>query len=132
MEHNLENMKAEALENIKECLQDGYNGTYSELHNEVFNTDYYVIGTELARDILNEFDVFYAIGIVMEYEKEEFGEILTEMNDPEKLLNMLFYVIGDKVMLDIESISDHWDEKANDATNEIIIAEINTMLEKFN
>ena len=132
MEHNLENMKAEALENIKECLQDGYNGTYSELHNEVFNTDYYVIGTALARDILNEFDVFYAIGIVMEYEKEEFGEILTEMNDPEKLLNMLFYVIGDKVMLDIESISDHRDEKANDATNEIIIAEINTMLEKFN
>ena len=35
--------KNEALEDIKEILES-YNGYYCDLHNEVFNTDYYIIG----------------------------------------------------------------------------------------
>ena len=36
--------KNEALEDIKEVLKF-YSGYYSDLHNETFNTDYYIIGT---------------------------------------------------------------------------------------
>jgi len=132
MEHNLKNMKAEALENIKECINDGYSGYYCDLHNEVFNTGYYIIGTEAAKQALREFDVFDAIEKVMEYEKDAFGEVTTEIYNPEKLVNMLFYVIGDEVMLEIESIVEPWDEYANEETNKKIIAEINVLLEKFN
>jgi len=132
MEHNLKNMKAEALENIKECLNDGYSGIYCDLHNEVFNTDYYIIGTAAAKQALREFDVFDAIEKVMEYEKDNFGEVNTELYDPEKLVNMLFYIIGEEAISEIESINDPWNEYATEETNQKIIAEINVLLEKFN
>ena len=132
MEHNLENMKAEALENIKERLIDGYDEIYCDLHNEVFNTNYYIIGIAEAKQALKEFDVFEAIEKVMEYEKDNFGEVNTEISDPEKLVNMLFYIIGEEAMAEIGSISDCWDEYATKENNEKIISEINTLLEKFN
>jgi len=132
MEHNLKNMKTEALEEIKECLDNGYSGIYCELHNEVFNTGYYIIGTEAAKQALREFDVFDAIEKVMEYEKDNFGEVNTEIYNPEKLVNMLFYVIGEEVIAEIKSIDDPWNEYADEETNKKIIAEINVLLEKFN
>ena len=38
-------MRKEAKAAIIETLKDGYTGYYSDLHHEVFNTDYYIIGT---------------------------------------------------------------------------------------
>lgn len=35
-------MRKDAIENIIDVLADGYSGYYCDLHNEVFNTDYYV------------------------------------------------------------------------------------------
>ena len=44
-----EEMKQEAIADIIEALENGFDGYYCDLHNEVFNTDYYVIGTYEAR-----------------------------------------------------------------------------------
>ena len=124
-------MKQEAIEDIINALENGYSGYYSELHNEVFNTDYYIIGTYEAKKALTEYDVFEAIEKVQEYEKWNFGEIYTDISNPEKLVNMLYYVIGDEIICDmneIEEFSDNWNEDADDETNAIIIQK---MKEKF-
>ena len=118
-----EAMKQEAIEAIIERL-DGYSGYYCDLHNEVFNTDYYIIGTYEAKEALREYDVFDAIELVQEYEKEQFGEVITDLSNPEKLINMVYYIIGDEViceMNDIEAFEDNWNNAADDETNEIII-----------
>ena len=78
-----------------------------------------------------EYDVFEAIEKVQEYEKWNFGEVYTDLSDPEKLVNMLYYVIGDEVICDmneIEEFSDNWNNMADDETNSIIIQK---MKEKF-
>ena len=49
-----EAMRREARAAIIEALQDGYSGYYCDLHNEVFNTDYYIIGTYQAKEALKE------------------------------------------------------------------------------
>ena len=117
-------LKEEARERIVEML-DCYNGYYCDLHNEVFNTDYYIIGNYEAKRFLESFGVFEAIDIVMEYEKSNFGEIYTEISDPEKLANMLFYVIGSDVILEmttyIKLFDDNWNERATEKTNRAII-----------
>ena len=77
-----EEMKQEAIDAIIEVLEDGYSGYYCDLHNEVFNTDYYIIGTAEAKEALKEYDVFEAIELVQEYEKEQFGEVYTELSNP--------------------------------------------------
>lgn len=125
-------MKAEAIESIMEALEDGYSGYYCDLHNEVFNTDYYIIGNEMAKDALREYDVFDAIELVQKYEMEQFGEVYTELSNPEKLINMVYYIIGDEViceMNEIEEFSDGWNELSDDETNAKILE---AMKEMFN
>ena len=123
-------LKEEARERIVEML-DCYDGYYCDLHNEVFNTDYYIIGNYEAKRFLESFGVFEAIDIVMEYEKSNFGEIYTEISDPEKLANMLFYVIGSDVIsemaTDIKLFDDNWNERATEKTNRAIIKELKKM-----
>ena len=123
-------MKAEAIESIIEALEDGYTGYYCELHNEVFNMDWYIIGTEEAKDALREYDVFDAIELVQNYEKFNFGEVCTDLSNPEKLINMVWYIIGEEViseMNEIEAFNDNWDELSDDETNAIIVEAMKEM-----
>ena len=127
-----EEMRKEAINDIIECLEGGYDGYYCDLHNEVFNTDYYIIGTYQAKEALREYDVFEAIDVVRTYEKEQFGEIYTELSNPEKLINMLYYIIGDEVigeMYEIEEFEDKWNDKADEETNKAIIEKMKELFD---
>ena len=113
-------MKVDAKDAIIECLENGYDDYYCDLHNEVFNTDYYVTGTAEAKTILGE-NVFDAVGRIYSYEKDNFGEVYTDLSEPMKVVNMLYYIIGEEVMYDSdefkEIINEHWDECADKETN---------------
>lgn len=125
-------MKKEAIEAIIEALEDGYSGYYCDLHNEVFNTDYYIIGTHAAKEALREYDVFDAIELVQTYEKDNFGEVYTDLSNPEKLINMVYYIIGDEVigeMYEIEAFNDNWNDRADEETNAIILEAMKEMYE---
>ena len=121
-------MREEAKEAIIETLKDGYTGYYCDLHNEVFNTDYYIIGTHQAKKALEDYGVWDAIEKVQTYEKENFGEIYTDMSDPEKLINMLYYIIGEEVLCEmmdgIEAWDKNWNNQADVETNAAILAEL--------
>lgn len=101
-------MREEARERIIECLKDGYAGYYCDLHHEVFNTDYYIVGIKRAKEALAEYDVWDAIEKVQTYEEDHFGEILTNLFDPEKLVNMLFYIIGEEVLYEMVEELGEW------------------------
>ncbi len=122
-------MKAEAIEAIMEVLEDGYSGYYCDLHNEVFNTDWYIIGTEMAKDALREYDVFEAIELVQTYEKDNFGEVYTDLSNPEKLINMVYYIIGDEVISELGDMDAFWDNWA--ATDEINAKIVEEMKRKY-
>ena len=123
-------MREEARERIIECLKNYYDGYYSDLHHEVFNTDCYIIGTHRAKEVLEEYGVFNAIKKVQTYEKENFGEVYTDLSDPEKLADMLFYIIGEEVFWDIFSESETLKfvyfegTKADEETNIKILKEL--------
>lgn len=120
-----EKMKKDAKEAIIEALENGYESYYCDLHNEVFNTDYYIIGTYEAKKALEEYGVFDAIEKVQEYEKDNFGEVITDLSDPEKLVNMLYYIIGEEVLFElmagIDAFNDGWNELATEETNQEIL-----------
>ena len=113
-------MKVDAGNAITDCLECGYDGYYCDLFNEVFNMDYYVTGTTEAKNILGD-DVFDAIGRIYTYEKDNFGEIYTDLSDPIKIVNVLYYIIGEEIMYSSSEfgkiISEHWNEYANEETN---------------
>ena len=121
-------MRKEAREAIIEALRDGYSGYYCDLHNEVFNTDYYIIGTYEAKEALKEYDVFDAIEKVQTYEKENFGKVYTDLSNPEKLINMLHYIIGEEVLYEmtkgVEAFNENWNNVADEETNAEILEAI--------
>ena len=71
----------------------------NELHQDIFNTDYYLIGYYNCNEWLKKhnLDTFTAIEYVQQYEKENFGETTTEINS-EKIVNMIAYIIGEEII----------------------------------
>ena len=130
MNNKEKEMREEARAAIIEALEDGYSGYYCDLHNEVFNTDYYVIGTYKAREALREYDVFEAIEKVQTYEMDNFGEVYTDLSDPEKLINMLYYIIGEEVLIEMMDGVDVWHENWNNLADEKTNAAILEAIEK--
>ena len=119
-------MKVDAVNAIIDCLECGYDGYYCDLFNEVFNTDYYVTGTAEAKNILGEGEnIFNAIGRIYTYEKDNFGEIYTDLSDPIKIVNVLYYIIGEEIMYNSGEFSkildEHWNEYADEEINAELI-----------
>lgn len=86
-----------------ERLDNGLEGTDSgDLHYHLFNKDHFIIGTFDAEQFLVGYGVFDAIGKVKDYEMENFGECNTDFSDPEKIANMLAYVVGEEALWGFE------------------------------
>ena len=75
-----------------------------DLHHECFNTDYYIIGTYKATQWLGD-QVFSIINIIKHYEQENFGEVTTDFSDPEKVVNMYVYILGECIVSDYQAMA---------------------------
>ena len=108
--------KQEMIEDIIEYLENT-GGVYGcDLHSEVFNTDYYIIGWPQAKEALESYDVFDALHKVQTYEIYEFGEVTTDLTDPEKLANMLYYIESEEYLYSLEGeirdiINEYWGDE---------------------
>ena len=88
-------------EQDKEWIEDNK----EELHHHTFNTDYFIIGTYKAKQWLGDM-AFDIIGIIKDYEEDTFGESHTDLSDPEKVVNMYAYIVGEGIVRDyLEEIS---------------------------
>ncbi len=108
----------DALDNYKGC-----NIEASELHHEIFNTDYYIIGTYDAKQWLGA-STFDVIETIKEYEQDNFGEVNTDFSDPEKVVNMYVYIVGEEVLQESETLRKQWDSKLTDEDLEAIKKEL--------
>ena len=69
----------------------------SDLHNDIFNTDYYIIGYYKAEQWLGS-DTFRCIEDVVQYEKDHFGEVNTDFSSAEAVVNMWVYIYGSEII----------------------------------
>ena len=102
--------KDEIVETLENAAEYGAND-FDELFNDMFNSDYYIIGTYKAAEALKALTndenidgyktdldgVFGAIELVQQYESDQFGETSTPLDDPEKLANMVEYIRGENL-----------------------------------
>lgn len=82
---------------ISEQSDEWVRDNWEDLQHHAFNTDYYIIGTARAKDWLGD-EVFNAIQFIKEYEEGIFGEVLTDFSDPEKVVNMYVYILGEEIV----------------------------------
>ena len=74
-----------------------------DLHQEIFNTDYYIIGYYKCEQWLKNHDVsvFDGIKFCQDYERDNFGDdAVRSYDNAEMLVNMIVYIIGEEVLND--------------------------------
>jgi len=80
-------------ENNKDFIENNL----EDLHHEIFNTDFYIIGRHKASQWLGD-QVFNVINFIKEYENDNFGSVNTDFSEPEAVVNMYVYIIGEEIV----------------------------------
>lgn len=103
------------INDIKQDLIDkleygvGLDSSIYDLHHELCNMDYFIIGTYKAKQWLGS-ETFYAIEKIKNWELEVIGEVTTDFCDPETVANMLAYVIGEELLNECTTYRDAIDD----------------------
>lgn len=121
---NIELMKKAICQHAIDQLE-GFNGfdNTCDLHNELYNMDYFIVGIYQAKQFLND-SVFDVIETIKEYESFNFGEVSTDFSSPEKIVNMYAYIIGEELLNNCETLSKNWDKMLDSDDIKQIIYEL--------
>lgn len=105
-------------------------GTYGcDLHNELFNTDYFIIGYYQAEQwLINNPGIFAAIEEIRRYETDNFGEVSTDFSSSEKVVNMYVYIKGEELLADLPTLQDKWNDHLTDEDIQAIKDELNELI----
>jgi hypothetical protein len=91
-------------EELKTYIEDNINDIDchdEDIHQELFNVNYYIIGYYQAEQWLkmHNISVFEGIQFVQDYERENFGnDAVRTYDNAEKLVNMIVYIIGEELI----------------------------------
>ena len=118
IKQHLEDYLEENLENHQENDSDWKD----DLHYYAFNQDYYIIGTYQAKQWLGDM-AFDVIEHIKEYENNNFGEVSTDFSDPERVVNMYTYIIGEEVVHEyLENYEEEEEEEEEDEEDKTSIS----------
>ena len=67
-----------------------------------FNTDYYLIYYSECNKWLGS-HAFECIGIIQDYENDNFGEVTTDLSSSESVVNMYVYILGEDIVYNYEN-----------------------------
>lgn len=100
-----------------------------DLHNELFNMGYFVTYHFQAKQWLKDckIDPFEAVDEVVQYEKDNFGEVNTEMT-AKTIVNMYAYIAGECILAESKTLSDNWDNLLSAKDLKKITSELRKLL----
>lgn len=105
---------------------DGYEGidsyTFDDVFDDLFASDYYIIGYKEAAAALEKYGIFNALEEVQRWDIANFGHWDTDYTDPEKIANMLEYIHASEYMRDMLNRAglDLSDETTTENVNRLI------------
>ena len=98
-ENRYESLRAEAREAIIDYLTDNSGFYLCDIHNEIFNSDFYTWDRNIAVETIADGDIYQSwktVNEIIQYEKDNFGEVITDFSDPCIVCNVLYYHIGEE------------------------------------
>ena len=116
-----------AIDKLYELDYEDFSIYGADLHNELFNTDYVVIGTYRATQEIEE-NIHNLLTTLQRY-KDEFGEAYGDITNAEKVLNLMYYMCGNDIMSNIELFNDDtkWNGLIDNDDIKLIIKEMEAM-----
>lgn len=123
-------INTEILNHAINGLDNVSEGVYAcDLHNELFNTDYFIIGYGAAEEFLKncEDGIFGAIEIIKNYENDNFGQVSTDFSSSEKVANMYAYIKGEDLLQLSATLQDKWNNRLTQEDIDAIKEELNEL-----
>lgn len=121
-----EGLERDIAEEIIERI-DEFEGSYgADLVYDMYNQDYYIIGTYKAKEFVKENidEVFQAL----EDYQFQIGEYYRDIADYEKLASLTALFIAQEILNKTETIDEYWNEEITEEGIEKIKNEIQDML----
>ena len=84
---------------LKDQDPEWINSRIDDIHHYCFNENYFIIGRHKAKQWLED-EVFHVLQIIREYEQDNFKKVTTDFSEPENVVNMYAYIVGEEVVLD--------------------------------
>jgi hypothetical protein len=110
-------IKAELKAHILSLINDDVltEDNQDEWHFHSFNEDYYLIGYYNCEQWLIKHNVsaFEAINDIVEYEQDNFGEVMTKLDNAESVVHTYVYIQGEELMSGIDTLEE-LEELCND------------------
>jgi hypothetical protein len=101
--------EAEIKQHILDDIEETIDLFDEELHHNLFNATHYIIGYYNAEQWLKG-NTFEVIGIIRQYELDNFGEQYTDLSCPEKVANMFAYILGEEMIAELRDEHEEEDE----------------------
>ena len=93
--HNREELVTHITDRVAEIRESFPDvQSFPDLHHELFNTDYYIVGTYQAKQWLGDY-AFDAIREIKDYEEANFGEVV----------NMYTYIAGEQLIEEMDFVT---------------------------
>ena len=107
---------------IKDMIMD-YEDVYgADLAYEMYNNDYYIIGTYKAKQFLKEY--FDDMTECLEQYEEEFGETYPDITNAEKVATLLALFVAQDVLCKSKTLSKCWGRRLTEENLEAIKEEL--------
>lgn len=107
---------------IKDMIMD-YEDVYGcDLAYEMYNNDYYIIGTYKARQFLKKY--FDDMIECLEQYEEEVGETYPDITNSEKLATLLALSVAEDVLCESKTLDEYWDCRLTEENLEAIKEEL--------
>ena len=119
----IEEIRDYAIEGLE--MLKGTNPECADIHHNIFNMDYYIIGTYEAKKWVDKIGTFDVIGEIVDYETVHFGEVHTDCADPEKVANMFAFIKGQELLDESKTYHKLYHKKLDDRDLQQIINELN-------
>lgn len=111
------------LENVSEDIYG------CDLHNSLFNEDYFIIGYYDAEQwLIKNVGIFAAIEEIKEYEQSNFGQVTTDLSSSENVVNMYAYIQGELILQESTTLSEKWDNRLTNEDIQAIRMELSELL----
>lgn len=122
--------KSELVNFAIDAINERGEGTYaSDLHNEIFNSDYFIVGYyESEQWLIKNVGIFNAIEEIKQYEQDNFGEVNTDLSSSEHVCNMYVYIKGEEILSKSNHLNKVWDNILTQRDCNKIVKELNELI----
>lgn len=107
---------------IKDMIMDYKDVHGCDLAYEMYNNDYYIIGTYKAKQFLKEY--FDDMTECLEQHEEEFGETYPDITNPEKVATLLALFVAQDVLYESKTLDKCWNDKLEESDLKRIAKEL--------